>query len=101
MLVVRNDFQLQFGHAKEAIALWNEGGEIAKRNNLAGGSARILTDLVGAPYYTLILNMSYESLADFERSSKAIMSNQEWRAWYPKVAPLAVGGHREIFNVEV
>ena len=72
------------------------GAEAFQR--LGGGQApRLLTDLVG-PYYTLVFEHSYPSLAEYERSSREGMANEEWRAWYPKVAALAGGGHREIFN---
>lgn len=99
MILVRDVFQLQFGKAREAVALWKEG--IALMTNLGMGvsSARILTDLVGAPYYTLVLETTYDSLAHFEQTVQTMMAKDEWRAWYPKVAPLAEGGHREIFTV--
>ncbi len=97
MILVRDVFQLKFGQAKEAVAAWQEGVAIMKR--LGGGQApRLLTDLVG-PYYTLVFEHSYPSLAEYERSSREGMANEEWRAWYPKVAALAGGGHREIFNI--
>ena len=40
-----------------------------------------------------------ESLADFENTSKKVMSNSEWQAWYQKVQGVIESGHREILNV--
>ena len=64
MIQVREVFQLQFGRAREAIALAREGAAIEARHG--GVQARILTDLTG-DYYTLVLESDHESLAAFER----------------------------------
>jgi hypothetical protein len=98
MILVRNVFRLKFGQAREAIAAWKEGLAIAERAG-AGGRYRLLTDLAGPNFYTLVLEGTYGSLADFERAAQALMAVPEWRAWYPKVADLSEGGHREIFTI--
>lgn len=64
-----------------------------------GGHYRLLTDLAGPDFYTLVLEGTYESLADFEQSAKALMSNPQWQAWYPRVIAVSQGGYREILNV--
>jgi hypothetical protein len=99
MILVRNIFRLKFGQAREATATWKEGLAIAKRAALPIGSARLLTDLAGPDFYTLIVESAYDSLADFERAAQTVMGNAEWRAWYPKVVALCEGGRREILNV--
>jgi len=98
MIIVRNVFQLKFGKAKEAVALWREGIETAKRKGHFTGDARLLTDVVGSSY-TLVVELPAESLAEYEASSQATMSDPDWRAWYPKFIPLAESGYREIFQV--
>lgn len=98
MIVVRNVFQLKFGRAKEAADLWKQGTAIVHRAVPGQGGTRLLTDLVGRSY-TLVVENSFESLTDFEKSSQALMANPEWREWYPKFQPLAESAHREIFNV--
>ena len=97
MIVVRNVFRLKFGRAKEAIELWKEGLALAKRAGFTAKS-RVLTDVVGQ-FYTLVFENTFESLSDFENSSKKIMSNSEWQAWYQKVQGLIESGHREILNI--
>ena len=89
--------KLKFGRAKEAIELWKEGLALAKRLGFTAKS-RVLTDVVGQ-FYTLVFENSFESLSDFENSSKKIMSSSEWQAWYQKVSALIESGHREILNV--
>jgi hypothetical protein len=98
MIVVRNVFRLKFGQAKEALTVWKEGRAIAERAGLGRGQ-RLLTDLAGPEFYTLVLEGTYESLADFEQSAKAMMSNRQWQAWYPRVIAVSQGGYREILNV--
>lgn len=98
MILVRNVFQLKMGKARDAIATWKEGMALFSRLGFPGKSMRLLTDLAGPPFYTLVFEASYDSLADFEQAGK-VMDNDEWRAWYAKLSPLADGGHREIFNI--
>ena len=97
MIVVRNVFRLKFGRAKEAVELWKEGLALTKRLGFTAKS-RVLTDVVGQ-FYTLVFENSFESLSDFENSSKKLMSNSEWQAWYQKASGLIESGHREILNV--
>jgi hypothetical protein len=89
-------FQLRFGRAREAVALWQEGLEILRRAGVK--DARLLTDLTG-PYYTLVLETAHENVADFDASIHAEMADEEWRAWYARFVPLVEGGRREMFTV--
>lgn len=99
MIVVRNVFRLKFGQAREATAAWKEGLAIAERAGAGGARYRLLTDLAGPEFYTLVLEGTYASLADFEQSAERLMAVPEWRAWYPSVTALCVGGYREILNI--
>ncbi|HEY3011302.1 MAG TPA: NIPSNAP family protein [Gemmatimonadales bacterium] len=99
MIVVRNVFRLKFGKARDAMAVWKEGLAIGERAGLSRNATRLLTDLVGPEFYTLVLETTYDSISDFERSAQALMSNPEWRAWYPRFTALAEGGYREILTV--
>ena len=97
MIVVRNVFQLKFGKAREAVALWKEGAEIIRKGG-GPGPDRILTDLVG-DFYTLVVETKAANLAEFEASFKKMPNSPEMQAWYQKFTPLVEGGHREIFNI--
>jgi hypothetical protein len=98
MIVVRDIFQLKFGMAGQAIELWKQAMEINRRLGY-GGSARMLTDLVGSPYYTVVLETTYESMWEFEEAIKKVLKNQDWRGIYSKIVPLTEKGRREILNV--
>ncbi len=95
MILMREVFQLKFGKAKEAKALWKEGTAIFKK---AGHSVRALTDLTG-PFYTFVIEISFESLADFEKGLQDILGAEEWGKWYQKFSPLLESGRREFFTI--
>ena len=96
MIVVRDVFQLKFGTAKQAKEQWRKGRAILAKAGL--GTARLMTDLVG-PYYTLVLESTYRSLAEFERSHQSAGRSKAWQNWYRRFTPLVERGYREIFTV--
>jgi hypothetical protein len=98
MIVVRNVFKLKFGKSKDAVQIWKEGLAIAKRLGFPAKSSRILTDVVG-DFYTIVFENTFESLSDFERAGKEVMSKPEWQKWYEQVHTVTESGYREIFNV--
>ena len=96
MILVRDVFQLKFGKAKEARALLKERARIWKK--LGRSAPRQLMDLTG-PYYTLVLEATYESLSAWEATMHEIHGAREWGAWFERFQPLVESGHREIFTV--
>jgi hypothetical protein len=94
MILVRNVFQLKFGQAKEAVAIWQEMVDLM-RNAGVGSDHRLLTDLAGGPYYTLIFEVAFPSLAEW----RGALSSEEGKRLYERFIPLVKGGHREIFNI--
>ena len=99
MILVRNVFRLKFGKAREAIAIMQEGLGILRN---AGGDtvrdARLLTDLTG-PFYTLVLEETFDTLTTMERTVERDMRLPEWQAFYPRFTPLVESGYRELFTV--
>ena len=96
MILVRDVFQLKFGMAREARELWKEGRKIAEKYNMPTG--RMLTDLVG-PAYTLVLESTYASLAEYESIMTSALGADEWREFYPRFIPMAESSRREIFTI--
>jgi hypothetical protein len=45
------------------------------------------------------MEQTFGSLAAREETGRSAMADPEWREWYQKFVPLAVGGDREILNV--
>ena len=95
MIVVRNVFRLKFGKAREAQEAMNHILEISRP--LGFTESRILTDVTG-PFYTLVHEMTFPSLADLERA-QGNMGDPAWKDAYAKFVPLVESGHREIFRV--
>lgn len=96
MIVVRDIFRLKFGAAKPVRALLEEGRAINDRTGY--GLGRALTDFTGASY-RLILEASFESLADYEARLTSSMATPEWQAWYQNVIPYIESSEREILRV--
>ena len=97
MIVVREVFQLKFGKAKEAKAAWKDFAALRKKHGLP--ASRVLADYTG-PYYTFILEDTYNDLAGFEQSLKSEVGMKEFGKWYhDNFAPLVESGRREIYSV--
>lgn len=96
MIVVRDVFRVQFGKMRDVVELWKPVLELEAQ--FAGSKPRILTDMVG-PYYTLVLETQFESLAAFEDTFKQGAASEEWRKAYQQVVPYLESGYREIFTI--
>lgn len=95
MFIVRDIFHLKFGHYKEAKALFDE----AKNKNMLPdtNNLRVLSDFTGDSY-RLIMEESYNTLADYEQSLSSGMNEAEWKIWYEKFKPHVETSHREILK---
>jgi hypothetical protein len=99
MILVRDVFRARFGMGEEAVAVLKEGVRLIKR---LGGSRRaeprLLMDFAG-PFFTVVLETTHASLAEYERGLSDLTASAEFPAWYGTVVPLMEGGHREILTV--
>ncbi len=97
MYIVRDIFQLQFGHYRDAKALLQS----AKDQKLLPPDAkevRILSDFTGDAY-RLIFEQGYDSLSDYEKSMEAGMGGDEWKNWYENFKKHVISSHREILKL--
>ena len=95
MIVVRNTFRVKFGRMKDALALMKEN---LSRVPSSAARTRLLTDVTG-DFYTLVLEMEYEDMAQGERDAREAMRAPGWGETYQKFAALVDSGRREIFGV--
>ncbi|MEW6052001.1 MAG: NIPSNAP family protein [Candidatus Zixiibacteriota bacterium] len=96
MILVWDIFQLKFGKAKEAVTLMKHAMTTLQK---AGHQPmRLLTDLTG-PYYTLVLESSFKSLAEFEQGHSSTRQSPEWKTLYQQFVLLVESGRREIFTI--
>jgi hypothetical protein len=99
MIVVRDIFRLKFGQSKEGVALWKQAAASLRTSGYGALNVRLLTDLAGPAYYTVVLESTFSSVADWEKAHFAARDNAEWKALYAKIIPLTEIGNREILSV--
>ena len=99
MVVVRDLFRLKFGQSKEAMALWKQAAVLLRESGYGAVNVRLLTDLAGAPYYTVVLESTFNSVAEWEKAHTAARANAPWKAVYAKIMPFTESGHREILSI--
>jgi predicted ester cyclase len=93
--VVRDIFQLKFGHFRDAKKLMEEANE--KHMLPEAQQVRVLSDFTGDSY-RLIFEEGYESLTDYETSLTSSMHTDEWQHWYEKFKPHVDRSYREILK---
>ena len=93
--LVRDIFQLKFGHYRDAKKLLDE----ASSNKLLPEAAqtRILTDFTGDSY-RLIFEEGFENLGEYELSLTSSMRTEEWQDWYERFKPHVERSYREILK---
>jgi hypothetical protein len=99
MVIVRDIFRLKFGQSKEAMALWKEAAVSLRTSGYGAVDVRLLTDLAGAEFYTVVLESTFKSVADWEKAHHDARSNAPWKALYAKIIPFTDVGRREILSV--
>jgi len=93
--LVRDIFQLKFGHFPDAKKLLEEAAE--KQMMPEAQQMRVLTDFTGNSY-RLIFEEGFDNLADYEVSLSSSMKADEWQQWYEKFKPHVESSHREILR---
>ncbi len=93
--LVRDIFQLKFGHFREAKKLLEEASQ--KSMLPQAQQMRVLTDFTGDAY-RLIFEEGFENLADYEISLSSSMKTDEWQEWYERFKPHVENSHREILK---
>lgn len=93
--LVRDIFQLKFGHFRDAKKLLEEATE--KQMMPETQQMRVLTDFTGDSY-RLIFEEGFDNLADYEVSLSSSMKADEWQQWYEKFKPHVESSHREILR---
>ena len=61
---------------------------------------RLLTDVTGEPYWTVIAEAKVEKIDDFFAMEKTLMANETLRKTMADYHELVAGGRREIYRIE-
>ncbi|MFC4456412.1 hypothetical protein [Deinococcus sonorensis] len=96
MIVQRNVFQLEFGAARDAIAIMRQTSGITARLGLPG-QMRLLTDLTGE-MYTLVLEVTVQDLTALAEGSR-MFADPEWREQQARMTPLVRSARKDLFTV--
>ena len=96
MIVQRNVFQLEFGTAKEAIAIMRDTSGIGARLGLPG-QQRLLTDLTGE-MYTLVLEVTVENMAQLQEGAR-MFADPAWQEQRARMNPLVRHARKDLFTV--
>ncbi len=95
MYIVRDIFQLKFGHYRDVKALMDEAA--SKKMFAEHPTNRVLTDFTGDAY-RLILEQGFGSLEEYEKTIATEMGKAEWANWYMRFKEHVVSSHREILR---
>jgi len=95
MIIVRDVFQAKYGQGSDLAALFKE----AKEKWSTQYAGRILTDASG-PFFVVVAETEFESLAAFEQKSGEIFSMPEFGDWFERMTQLVESGRREFYNIE-
>lgn len=96
MYIVRDIFQLKFGHYKDVKALMDEA--LAKNMFPEAKQMRILTDFTGDSY-RLIMEEGFDSLGEYEEMLTSGMAEADWKTWYENFKLHVESSHREILKL--
>ena len=97
MYVVRDVFRCKPGHSKAIADRFKRSFPLMQKMQ-GFVSARVLVDAVST-YWTVVLEMEVETLAEFERQMNEYSASAEFRDAMKGYMDEVEGGHREIFRV--
>lgn len=95
MITVRDVFEVRFGQGKHAIAILRDAKPLLQ--NLGYPVERVLADVTG-PFYTVVMESTFEDLAAFENALRSAGQDGEWQRLYDQFVPLVRSGRREVFR---
>ena len=82
-----------------AVALWKKAAASLRTSGYGAIDVRLLTDLAGAPFYTVVLESTFNSVAEWEKAHLAARDNAPWKALYGKIVAFTESDHREILSI--
>ena len=93
MIVVRYVFQAKFGRGDEMVQAYKAASEQLSTQATAVRRARLLTDLTG-PFFTVVNELEFDSLADWETYRGQIFSNPVFQQMMAQTGDPSIGPRR-------
>ncbi len=98
MIISRVVFNLKFGKAKEAIAIWKEIYAGAKKT-VNPPQMRLMSDMSGT-CYRIVHELHLKSFLNLNAVNAMWMNTDEIRELYKKFIPLCDSATREMYKIE-
>ncbi len=95
LILVREVFQAKYGKGDELVAIFKE----ARQQWLQGLATRVLADLSGS-FFTVVVEIEMESLADWERRIAELFAQPGSADWFSRMMPLVESGRREFYTIK-
>ena len=97
MILQRVILQAKWGRGDELVRLIKKAR--VESTSFGGRNSRLLTDLSG-PFFTIVTETEFKSLADFEENRKTLFSQPDVQEFINATTPLIESGRQEFFTIE-
>jgi hypothetical protein len=102
MLLIREVFHCRPGKVRPLVEKFRAMSKLGEKGGMP--PMRILTDMAGARYWTLVAEMEVPSLGEFERmmsgSGMSEADGKEMEKIMKDYHDLVESGHREVYKIE-
>ena len=98
MYVIREIVNCKPGRVRQMVEKFR--GMSAALQEMGQEPLRVLTDVTGEPYWTLIAEVRVEKIDDFFTMEQTLGNNETVRKTMADYHDLVTGGRREIYRIE-
>ena len=98
MYVIREVLNCKPGKVRQMVEKFRSISTVLKE--MGQEPMRLLTDVTGEPYWTLIAEAKVERIDDFFAMEQTLMTNETLRTTMADYHDLVASGRREIYRIE-
>lgn len=98
MYVIREVLNCKPGKVRQMVEKFTQISMVLK--DMGHEPMRILTDVTGEPYWTVIAEATVEKIDDFFAIEQALTANERLRKTMADYHDLVAGGRREIYRIQ-
>ena len=98
MYLIRDLMYCKPGKVRPMVEKFQAMNKLTKDAGL--GSSRLMTDISGERYWTVVAEFEVDNLATFDETSKKMMADPKFQDVMKGYHDLVEGGRREIYRIE-
>lgn len=98
MYVIREVLNCKPGKVRQMVDKFRQISTVLKE--MGHEPMRLLTDVTGGPFWTIVAEVTVEKVDDFFGIEQAVMANESLRKTMADYHELVAGGQREIYRLE-